>query len=335
MDILLQKTYKKSIVLRGKDSFKGFAVSLIVLFFIFSAPEVRAQQDFINGFYMFNPVSFNPAIAGVNDQIVLSGIVREQWSGLNGAPKTQYFNAHMPVFSWLERYGRSRQMSYPTGFSSGVLVLNDKIGATNYTRFSVPMAVRIRVSQSGIRLSGGVRVDASRFSIDIGDLRQDGGDFFVNEPRYFVDFAAGLYVYHTRWYFGLSMTNMRALDIFEYGYKFEPHYFMTAGYAFPINRDLAFRITNLTTAVLGSTISITLTPALIIKDKIETGLTYRYDDMVGAFFSFKPSQNLKIGYWYEYPTGIKINQLGATHELVFQLTFERFKRRGRSARYFW
>lgn len=307
----------------------------IFLFLLTSTPKLKAQQDFINGFYMFNPLAFNPAITGVNDELVISGIVREQWTGLNGAPSTQYFNAHMPIFSWFDRYDRPGNIDYPTGFSAGLLLLNDQIGATQYMRLSLPVATRIRLTRSGIRLSLGLRVDGSRFSSNIEDLRGEDEFFYLTKPRYFMDFSTGLYLYHTRWYFGASMTNMRGIDMKDYGYKFVPHYFASAGYAQPINSDLVLRLTTLGAVVVGAPFTLTVTPSVIIKNNIETGITYRYDDMVGAFFSFEPIPTMRLGYWYEYGTGVKTNNVGATHEVVVQLTFDRYKKRIISPRYFW
>jgi len=317
------------------------SLTLVVLavFIFLSTTESKAQQDFLNGFYMFNPVGFNPAIAGVNDQIVISGIVREQWTGINGAPNTQYVSAHMPVYSWFDRYDRPGTRDYPTGISTGLLFLNDEIGTTQYSRVSVPLSTRVRLTRSGIRLSLGMRVDGSMFTNNIDGARanevESSDVLYLNEAKYFLDFSTGIYAYHTQWYVGFSMTNMRGVDMEEYGYKFEPHYIGSAGFAQPINENLVARITTLAIGVPGSTVSITATPAVIINNNIETGFSYRYDDMLGAFFSFKPLDNLKVGYWYEYPLGMKANEIGATHELVLQLTFEKFKKRVISPRYFW
>lgn len=309
--------------------------SIIVVLFLSFSQEIKAQQDFINGFYMFNPLAFNPAITGVDDQIVVSGIARKQWTGINGAPNTQYLNAHLPIISWFDRFDRPGRIDYPTGLSGGLLLLNDKIGATRYSRFSIPVATRIRLSRSGIRLSLGLRADGSQFTSDIDGLRQYGGDMNTLSSRYFFDFAAGIYCYHKQWYGGISMTNIRGINMEEYGYDVVPHYFATGGYAYPLNKDLVLRMTTLLTLVESAPLSITVTPAVIINSNIETGLTYRYDDMVGAFIAYTPFHQFKIGYWYEYPVGVKMNQIGSTHEIVFQMSFERFKKRVVSPRYFW
>lgn len=323
---------RKSSISNTKSVLGGISLFVFLLF----SPKIEAQQDFINGFYMFNPLAFNPAITGVNDELVVSGIAREQWTSINGAPNTQYVNAHLPIFSWFDRYDRPGNIDYPTGLSSGLLLLNDQLGATQYMRLSLPIATRIRLTRSGIRLSLGLRVDGSRFSSDIDGLRGGSDEpLYLNKPRYFMDFATGLYMYHTRWYFGVSMTNMRGIDMKEYGYKFVPHYFGSFGYAQPLNPELVLRLTTLGAIIVGAPLTATVTPSVIIKNNIETGITYRYDDMVGAFFSFEPVPTLRLGYWYEYPTGVKTGRIGATHEIVLQLTFDRYKNRIISPRYFW
>ena len=38
--------------------------------------------------YVINPFIINPAIAGIDNYADLKMSVRDQWSGLNGAPKT-------------------------------------------------------------------------------------------------------------------------------------------------------------------------------------------------------------------------------------------------------
>ena len=320
----------------------NYFIIVIFCFFVFGfLPKAKAQQDFINGFYMFNPLAFNPAITGVNDELVLSGIVREQWSGLEGAPNTQYVNAHMPVYSWFDRYDRPGSISYPTGISTGLMLLNDKIASTStiegirLTRASIPLGIRVRLNPAGVRLSMGLRVDGTRLSMNLDGANMNDSEVISYSPKYYFDFSTGLYLYHTRWYVGISMTNMRNQSFNELSYTFERHYFATAGYAHPVNEDLVLRATMLSTLVLGAPISVTITPAVIIKDNIETGITYRYDDMVGAFFSFEPIQSLKVGYWYEYPLGVKTSRIGATHEVVLHMTFDRFKKRIISPRYFW
>ena len=341
MKILFKSLHIQPIFIMGIFKKSFLLVGFLMLFIFASLFEMKAQQDHINGFYMFNPLAFNPAIAGVNDELVLSGIVREQWVGLPGAPNTQYANAHMPVFSWYDRYDRPGNIAYPTGISTGIMMLNDKIASTEniegmrLARVSVPVSMRVRLTRSGIRLSLGLRVDGSRLSQNYDGALANDSEILSFPTVYYMDFSSGLYVYHTKWYAGISITNMRNKSFVNEKYKFASHYFASAGYAQPINEDLVLRLTTLGTLVTGTPLSVTVTPAVIIKDNIETGLSYRTEGMVGAFFAFEPIHSLKVGYLYEYALGFKQSRVGATHEIMVQFTLDSNKKRIISPRYFW
>lgn len=317
-------------------SFRSVITSIFTIFLLCSTvPEVKSQ-DFINGFYMFNPLAFNPAIAGVDDQIVVSGIVRKQWFGMNGAPSTQFLSTHLPVVSWFDRFDRPGRISYPTGLSSGLMFSNDVIGAHRFSRVSVPVAARIRLTRSGIRLSLGLRADGYQYLSTYSDLSASDPESYVDDANvYNFDFAAGMYCYHTNWFAGLSMVNIRGFSPETYELPLKPQYFLTGGYAYKLNKEILLRVTSLATLVEKSPLSITVTPAVIIQENIETGLSYRYDDMIGAFIAYNPYNTIKVGYWYEYAVGPKHSNVGSSHEIFFQVSFDRFKKRVVSPRYFW
>lgn len=299
-------------------------VCLLSMLFL-SLDKVQAQQDFINGFYMFNPVAFNPAIVGANDKTEISAVWREQWTGLNGAPSTQYVNFHTPLNTWKNKFDRLSREKYNTGLSTGISILNDKIGATNFTKVSIPVGARIRLTESGIRMSLGLRFDVARFSANYLDLRYIDNEDIVsgsNPPSYNVNLATGLYVFHTHWYAGISMTNIRQNELENYAYSFKRHYYTSLGYAYPLTKEFTLRLTTLSTSVQGTPFSMTYTPAVIYDDLLQGGFSYRYGDMFGVFFSGKPIENLVIGYWYEYAIGTKRSSVGATHEIVMKLSLE-------------
>ena len=307
---------------------------LLAIILVFSMKKVNAQQDFINGFYMFNPLAFNPAIVGVNDQVSISAVAREQWTGLNGAPSTQYVNAHLPINVWA---GKNRFSKYPAGLSLGLSVVNDKIGATSYTKLSIPVGVKIRLTQSGIRLSLGLSFEGASLSANYDDLRGYDPNEVGNSPSpgRFIDFSTGLYAYHDTWYAGVSVTNIRQQQLPDYSFFFDRHYYATAGYAHVLSSKYVLRLTTLAVVVPNTPFSMTATPAVIIDDLIETGVSYRYHDMCGAFFTIKPTDNLRIGYWYEYAIGNKTSEVGATHEIVLTYEFDAHKKKVVSPRYFW
>ena len=73
---------------------KGYlALALLSLF----ALEVEAQQDPHYTQYMYNMNVMNPAYAGSKETISGALLYRQQWAGLEGAPKTATFSIHSPV----------------------------------------------------------------------------------------------------------------------------------------------------------------------------------------------------------------------------------------------
>ena len=77
---------------------------------------LRAQQETQTQYVLFNPVLLNPAYAGSQEAIQVTGTVRDQWTGLKGAPKTQVLSVHSPLKT--------------EAIGLGLTVLNDQLGVT-------------------------------------------------------------------------------------------------------------------------------------------------------------------------------------------------------------
>ena len=70
-------------------------VVYILLFFIPSF--LLAQQTYIYTNYNLNKVIYNPAFCGLEDFAEAGFNIRNQWSGLDGAPQTQIFTINGPI----------------------------------------------------------------------------------------------------------------------------------------------------------------------------------------------------------------------------------------------
>ena len=73
---------------------KSIFLKLTLVFF---GVMVYAQQDPHYTQYMYNMNVINPAYAGSKENLSVGILGRRQWEGLQGAPQTYTFNAHMPV----------------------------------------------------------------------------------------------------------------------------------------------------------------------------------------------------------------------------------------------
>ena len=47
--------------------------------------------------WMFNPYFINPAYGGMDYSVSITAMNRNQWVGLEGAPRTTYLGGHMPM----------------------------------------------------------------------------------------------------------------------------------------------------------------------------------------------------------------------------------------------
>ena len=71
---------------------------VFVLICLFSG-ALTGQQQSLHTMFMYNKLLINPAYAGYHEHPCATAIVREQWLGFEGAPKTQSLSFHGPLSS--------------------------------------------------------------------------------------------------------------------------------------------------------------------------------------------------------------------------------------------
>ena len=111
---------------------KGFMAIGAIVFTLFGISELHAQIDPMFTQYMFNEMYINPAYAGSRESISATLLYRNQWVGVEGAPKTQTFSIHAPVK--MKKIG------------VGIIARNERIGVTKQTNIFLDYAYRIKLS---------------------------------------------------------------------------------------------------------------------------------------------------------------------------------------------
>ena len=76
--------------------FRHLKVLLFLLFLVASFAGMSQQPLVYNQFFM-NPYVYNPAYAGVEGHSVLFLMYKNQYSNIDGAPKTYHANFHVPL----------------------------------------------------------------------------------------------------------------------------------------------------------------------------------------------------------------------------------------------
>lgn len=294
-----------------------------------------AQQDPQFTQYMFNLLAINPAYAGSAERVSLKALSRHQWVGFEGAPTTQTLTAHSPFL--LESLGL------------GGTIMRDEHGPVTQYGFMVDVAYRMFLTHDS-KLSFGIKGGMNLFQGKFADLHPlDANDaVFQQNVQQKLDpqFGFGVMWYSDRYYLGLSTpkllrtdffkdasyTDSTSTDLWQAGQR--AHWFLTGGYVFDLGLFTKFKPTFLMKAVDGAPLSFDLSANFLLYEKLWLGAMYRHSDAVGLLAQYNITNDLSVGYAYDYPISVLHDHSGGTHEFMLGFEFGNKLKGIRSPRYF-
>lgn len=289
---------------------RNIYIGLAVLFSVFFFTGVNAQQDSQYTQYMYNTMSINPAYAGSRGLMSMTGLYRNQWLGLDGAPETQTLNVHTPL-------KRSK-------VGVGMSIINDKIGngVNQQTYFDGVVSYTVQTSYEG-KLSFGLKVGGSLLNIDFTKLNQyDDVEFTAADNiqnKFSPNIGAGVYYHTDNYYVGLSAPNLLQTEHFtdsnnsntdasSYVSKERASYYLIGGYVWDMDYRWKFKPAFLTKVVPGAPVAVDLSANFMYNDQLTVGLGYRLDAAITAMAGFQLSRTLAVGLAYDR----EITRLGGT-----------------------
>ncbi|MDW5289141.1 type IX secretion system membrane protein PorP/SprF [Formosa sp. PL04] len=291
-------------------------ILVVFVSMFFMVPTIEAQQDSQYTQYMYNTLSINPAYAGSRGSLSMLGLYRNQWVGLDGAPETLNFSANSPI--GVKRVGL------------GVGFISDKLGPSSESLLSIDFSYTIELAND-LKLALGAKAGFSLWSLDPNKLNiYDQSDYPVNQENFSAPIiGAGLYLYSEKWYVGLSTPNFLQTthydDVQVSTFTEKTHIYLIGGYVFDVNRDLKLKPAVLAKAVVGAPVAIDVSLNALIYEKFTLGLGYRLDATISGLLGFQITNNIMIGYSYDYDTTELGNYNSGSHELF--LRFELGTRR--------
>ncbi len=311
-------------------------LALIVLAWFAFPFFAAAQQEPQITLNMFNHMAVNPGYAGLRDAICVTGIIREQWMGIEDtdgtkvSPQTFIISGDSPV------------RILKGGVSA--TVMQDKIGYFKdvYVRLGYSYNRPMGNGELGIGLNVGFLNKSLDFAklkpVDAGDPLLTGG----NEGSMFTDLAVGaFYLEPDGLYLGLSATQLlegsKTLGTGNGGpeFKLRRHYYATAGYSISWIRNPAFVLTpGVFTKFDGTTFQVDLNTMLEYNRKFWGGLTYRFQETVAVMVGMSV-KDISFAYAYDIPLS-KIGGAGSHEVMVrycFKLELEKAKRSFRNTRF--
>jgi type IX secretion system PorP/SprF family membrane protein len=288
----------------------------IIFLFIFltSICSLIKCQDYIYYTqYLFNGLSINPAYAGTQDFINVTGDVRKQWVGIKGAPFTQTISAHSPI------------MNDMCGI--GLIVENDKIGVTNQQEVSLSYSYKIRFTNQSLSfgLKAGVNTLNSRFDKLNLDDKSDK-EFLNNESAILPILGFGVYLKGNNYFIGFSVPQLYkffSTNSYNKHFNLQKLCFITGGYIFTINENLKIKPSTLAKMNFGSVFEMDFTSSVFYKEKFIFGASYKTLNSASLFFEIEFQPRYFLGYSYDVSTTNLIHHQYGSHEISLNIFIDK------------
>lgn len=270
----------------------------LALFFFLSAFGLRAQQDAQFTQYMFNPMYYNSAFAGLSNANTLTAIHRSQWFGYDGtinpggAPNTQFMS-----YSTLSKWWQG---------GLGIHLVNDNLGPSNNLELKLSGSYYIPIPGDA-SISIGLNAGFFSSGLDFDELvLVDPSDEIANlsgkESQMRPDVGLGI-LYRKGNFFGGFSTNHLLQPKFDFGQdqianQLIRHYYLTAGYDYALSPQVTITPTLLLKSVGLDSYSWDLSVVGRYNDQLWGGLSYRQSEsaslMIG--YSILKDRSLALGY---------------------------------------
>ena len=290
-----------------------------LLFLLGLMPDASPQtRKFTSQFSHFQGY-FNPGLAGYEGSTV-RGFVRNQWAGMEGAPKTFFFSTEVD-------FGEIAGLEDPALMGKNAIsanVLSESHGAFRENEIIVSYASRIRLSEShNLRLGAGVIHQSVRLDGNALTWEEQNDPVFGEYIGQFsnmqvVDFNIGLALTHKKYYLSYGIHRVNG------GQLTKGDHFMNA---YPSEKMVQFGVRESLTDQLALIINgfyrsrkdlpevVELNVKALLMNKVWVGAGQRVSYATNFNFGFL-TQNMRIGYLYELPVQKSYLMPGGTHEIT-------------------
>ncbi len=287
-----------------------YKVFFLLILLILGTGQTFAQQDPMYTQYMYNTLSVNPAYAGSREALSITGLLREQWIGIKGAPSTQSLTIHSPV--------------YNDYMGLGLSVVNDRVGPIHQTLIFADYSYSIQTTDFS-KLAFGLKAGVNLLQANLTSLRSNqGGDqaIYNVDNRLLPNVGIGIYYYSDKGYIGISAPKLLQQRISSDDSTIftddiqRRHYFLIGGYVLDLSDDVKFKPAILLKAVQGAPLSVDVSGNFFFNDKFGIGLAHRFDDSFSGLLQYYVTPQFHIGYAYDFTMTELRHYNSGSHELM-------------------
>lgn len=288
-----------------------------------------AQTNPGSSLYLTNGMIINPAYAGSRGTLSSLFSMRKMWSQVPGAPVFYTASIHAPMKN--------------DKVALGLMYNKQEYGVTNIQNVYAVYAYHLHFGES--RISFGLRAGA-----DITNSNYAGVNTTTpNDPAFtesiassvLPNFGAGVYIYNDNYFFGASIPSFlsyresgspSALSVYHSVQNYDIN--MLMGGLITFSEAFRFKPSVLVRLSMSRPLEIDLNGNFIISDFLWLGASYRLsEESLIGIIEMQLTQQIKVGYSYDYQLGSLSNFSNGTHEVLMRLEFG-YKVSASSPRYF-
>ncbi|MCB0400726.1 MAG: type IX secretion system membrane protein PorP/SprF [Flavobacteriales bacterium] len=279
-----------------------------LLIIIACVKTASAQQIPLTSQYMFNPYLLNPAVAGSEDQVVAALSVRSQWTGLDGAPRTQFFSMHT-------KFGEKMGV--------GGYVFNDELGPETTRGVQLSYAYHLTVSDDAkvsFSLAGMLFFHDLNKAYLKPEETNDEALYAMKINSVSPDINFGVMYYTEKLKVGISAPQLLQMNM--YGKladannvnKLTRHIYFYGEYKFAAGDKFEIVPSTLFKYVQGSPVQFDINARGVYDKKYWLGASYRYNNAIVGMVGMN-YKALSFGYSYDYTSTDLKNYSSGGHEI--------------------
>ena len=295
---------------------------MIIPFIVFSLTvgivcnnSIAAQQEAQFSNFVANAIFYNPAVVGGKDCLELKSGYRNQWIGIEGAPRTTFLSFSTSVINPTRLFSESH-------IGLGGYFQDESFGSFKKTTFNLSYSYSFLIKPK-VTFAFGIHAGIQQLGIDAGSIHLfqrndpilDGSGKIVLVP----DGGVGCFFENDDWYVGYSLKNMIMNNwqnlIISEDSRLNIHHFLMTGKRF-YGKKLNF-VPNLIVKHAGRSIpAADINFNLEYKNLLNVGVSYRNFDAFSALFHLNILDHINLYYAYDITTS-NIQKMGSnTHEFI-------------------
>ena len=262
--------------------------------------------------FMFNPLIYNPAYAGAQDDPVAVLQSRIQWLGVSdiNPPVTNSFSLHSLLDNEIN------------GIGGNVIVDNSyNLKQTHVTAFFSHRII-FKKSTLSMGLNGGVEFIETNFS-DLLLKNPDDGSFNsnVSSNKSQPNFGVGLYHYSDKHYFGLSSPSLLKSKVGVGSSQQRITYYLNMGYVLSLGKTVKVKPNAQIKYVQGAPLQIDVNANVLVFNVLWFGFSYRSLESLDLLLEIHFTPKMRVGYSYDLGLNDFSKYNNGSHEFMLSYKF--------------